>query len=137
MGVIPPFLFFFAGALLMGMSRKEARAPIMLLTPLISFITLLMMGDGASFQASVVGFDLTLFQTGKTSYLFLVLFHIAAFIGGLFSIHKDEPGQHAACLLYAGSAVGAVGAGDLISLCLLYTSPSPRDQRGSRMPSSA
>ena len=24
-----------------------------------------------------------------------------------------------------------------IKLCLLYTSPSPRDQRGSRMPSSA
>ena len=26
---------------------------------------------------------------------------------------------------------------DLLSSCLLYTSPSPRDQRGSRMPSSA
>ena len=26
---------------------------------------------------------------------------------------------------------------DLYSCCLLYTSPSPRDQRGSRMPSSA
>ena len=26
---------------------------------------------------------------------------------------------------------------DLKSACLLYTSPSPRDQRGSRMPSSA
>ena len=26
---------------------------------------------------------------------------------------------------------------DLITICLLYTSPSPRDQRGSRMPSSA
>ena len=26
---------------------------------------------------------------------------------------------------------------ELISVCLLYTSPSPRDQRGSRMPSSA
>ena len=25
----------------------------------------------------------------------------------------------------------------LLDLCLLYTSPSPRDQRGSRMPSSA
>ena len=25
----------------------------------------------------------------------------------------------------------------LLILCLLYTSPSPRDQRGSRMPSSA
>ena len=27
--------------------------------------------------------------------------------------------------------------GDSIKVCLLYTSPSPRDQRGSRMPSSA
>ena len=26
---------------------------------------------------------------------------------------------------------------DIIPACLLYTSPSPRDQRGSRMPSSA
>ena len=26
---------------------------------------------------------------------------------------------------------------DIIATCLLYTSPSPRDQRGSRMPSSA
>ena len=27
--------------------------------------------------------------------------------------------------------------GDVLCVCLLYTSPSPRDQRGSRMPSSA
>ena len=27
--------------------------------------------------------------------------------------------------------------GDVEEACLLYTSPSPRDQRGSRMPSSA
>ena len=26
---------------------------------------------------------------------------------------------------------------DMLKNCLLYTSPSPRDQRGSRMPSSA
>ena len=30
-----------------------------------------------------------------------------------------------------------VGSIACIMLCLLYTSPSPRDQRGSRMPSSA
>ena len=29
------------------------------------------------------------------------------------------------------------GSGELVNACLLYTSPSPRDQRGSRMPSSA
>ena len=37
-----------------------------------------------------------------------------------------------ALLLWAGVLAGA-----LAPACLLYTSPSPRDQRGSRMPSSA
>ena len=64
------------------------------------------------------------------------------------------------CLLVLATCVGSVGvaedwqqfrggtAGKLTSVthpmewdgeknCLLYTSPSPRDQRGSRMPSSA
>ena len=30
-----------------------------------------------------------------------------------------------------------LGEWDQCTICLLYTSPSPRDQRGSRMPSSA
>ena len=35
-------------------------------------------------------------------------------------------------------AVGAENATEALAIaCLLYTSPSPRDQRGSRMPSSA
>ena len=34
-------------------------------------------------------------------------------------------------------AVPAFVAFVLMQICLLYTSPSPRDQRGSRMPSSA
>ena len=32
---------------------------------------------------------------------------------------------------------GMLGMGPFPYACLLYTSPSPRDQRGSRMPSSA
>ena len=31
----------------------------------------------------------------------------------------------------------ATNRSEVLSTCLLYTSPSPRDQRGSRMPSSA
>ena len=34
-------------------------------------------------------------------------------------------------------SVGAIDPGDLILVCLLYTSPSPRDGLLSRMPSSA
>ena len=35
------------------------------------------------------------------------------------------------------STIISVEFADMYSVCLLYTSPSPRDQRGSRMPSSA
>ena len=45
---------------------------------------------------------------------------------------------------YHGHLIGRMVGGQQISgvtgmqiICLLYTSPSPRDQRGSRMPSSA
>ena len=39
--------------------------------------------------------------------------------------------------MLAALAQSPPDAFDLIHTCLLYTSPSPRDQRGSRMPSSA
>ena len=40
-------------------------------------------------------------------------------------------------LLAAGNPKSSTGRLDVFTRCLLYTSPSPRDQRGSRMPSSA
>jgi len=47
-------------------------------------------------------------------------------------------GSLSAQAVQTGSIVGWGGqVGVDISTCLLYTSPSPRDQRGSRMPSSA
>ena len=42
-----------------------------------------------------------------------------------------------AILYTAAPALGMFARYNLINSCLLYTSPSPRDQRGSRMPSSA
>ena len=37
----------------------------------------------------------------------------------------------------SGVRANVLTPGELLRACLLYTSPSPRDQRGSRMPSSA
>ena len=39
--------------------------------------------------------------------------------------------------IVAVSGISASGRADLLSTCLLYTSPSPRDVEESRMPSSA
>ena len=46
-------------------------------------------------------------------------------------------GQHQLLGLKLDQEFGGAGFSNLEYACLLYTSPSPRDQRGSRMPSSA
>ena len=40
-------------------------------------------------------------------------------------------------MMFKGTRRFGKGEVDRLTTCLLYTSPSPRDQRGSRMPSSA
>ena len=65
-------------------------------------------------------------------------------VSGAYNFAADEPHWSATEALIGYARHRSVDAraeditvpGDL-SDCLLYTSPSPRDQRGSRMPSSA
>ena len=63
----------------------------------------------------------------------------AGVTGIRFQGNQDVNG--AGTITFAVNDGGATGSGgalsDSVTICLLYTSPSPRDQRGSRMPSSA
>jgi multicomponent Na+:H+ antiporter subunit D len=59
-------------------------------------------------------------RVDKLSLLFGYVFHLAAFIGLVFAWHVRDTLQHVAALTYAGSAVGAVFAGDLITLFVFW-----------------
>ena len=51
---------------------------------------------------------------------------------------KDARDVFCAMLDYEGAMVlGTASAEEALGICLLYTSPSPRDRQKSRMPSSA
>ena len=54
----------------------------------------------------------------------------------LFALLGTSTQHGSVCGVAAGAGMASV-YGDGLGTCLLYTSPSPRDQRGSRMPSSA
>ena len=58
-------------------------------------------------------------------------------LGELFSYDIVNRGEEIIVAVREGGEDGTVLRREFIDLCLLYTSPSPRDQRGSRMPSSA
>ena len=57
-------------------------------------------------------------------------------IGG-YEAHAQEQDRIDAIRPTIARMLGADPSGDEIALCLLYTSPSPRDREKSRMPSSA
>ena len=68
-----------------------------------------------------------------------VLQHTATHCNTLQHLHAEPVAfaHHSSSLMYWYRVVLSVGSRALDQSCLLYTSPSPRDQRGSRMPSSA
>ncbi|SVB33005.1 uncharacterized protein METZ01_LOCUS185859, partial [marine metagenome] len=54
------------------------------------------------------------------SVLFGYLFNLAAFLGIIYSLHVKDTLQQTVTILYAGSALGAVFAGDLITLLIFW-----------------
>ncbi len=121
---LPPFAAYFAAALLVPFLRGWLRAGVLLLVPVLGALALLGLEPGVHAQVRVMDFTLTVFQVDRLSLLFGYLFNLAAFLAFLFSLHlKREEGaalQHSAGLAYAGSALGAVFAGDLITLFIFW-----------------
>jgi len=121
---LPPFLLLFVGAALAAVTRGTVRKAVLLGVPILGGLNLIGMTEGIHLQWEIVGTTLTPVRVDRLSLLFGYLFHLAAFLGNLFAIHleKEERAttQHTSALLYAGSAVGAVFAGDLVTLFIFW-----------------
>ncbi len=117
---LPPFLIFLVAACLAAVTRGRLRTAIMLATPIVAGALLLQYQHGAHGELALFGYTLTLLRVDKLSLLFGYLFALAAFISFLFAAHLEDTRQHVAGLLYAGSALGAVFAGDLITLFIFW-----------------
>ena len=113
-----PVLPFIVGALLCFVLSGIPRKIVALATPVIGLLALLGLPEGTSFQISFFGFDLILAQVDKLSFLFALLFHIAGIIGVIYALHIKSRLETSSALLYAGSAVATVLAGDLVTLFL-------------------
>jgi len=117
---VAPFLVFFVGAILVGITRGTLRSAVLLAIPLVGGLNVLGLEDGAQTSVALFDYALTVVEVDRLSLLFGYLFHLAAFIGILFSLHIRDTTQHVSGILYAGSALGAVFAGDLITLFVFW-----------------
>ena len=115
-----PALPFFITAVLVAVLRGHLRSIVMLAVPLLGALNLWLAGTGISYSMSFLGYDLTPLRIDDLSILFGYLFHLAAFIAIIFSLHVRDTVQHVSALAYIGGAIGAVFAGDLLSLFVFW-----------------
>lgn len=120
MSNLPPALIIVVGALLIPILRGKLRSTYMLLLPVVGFWNLLQLPEGNSWDLSLFGQTLSLLRVDSLSFLFGVLFHLGAFAAILYSFHIRDGVEQTASVIYVGSALGAVFAGDLITLFVFW-----------------
>jgi multicomponent Na+:H+ antiporter subunit D len=117
---IPPAFIMVAGAILLPFLAKKIRSAAFILFPLASLVLILTMKDGATLNASVMNYELTLLKMDSLSRVFGIIFAFIATAGGVYSYHNKEAGQQVSALLYAGGALGVTFAGDFFTLFVYW-----------------
>jgi len=118
---IPCFLPFFLAALVALVTRGRLRSVSMLVIIALSGLNLWFFGPNEfEVRLQLFGFELVPYRVDRLSLLFGYIFHIATLIAVLFALHLRDTTQHVSGLIYAGSAVGAVFAGDLLTLFIFW-----------------
>ncbi len=110
----------FVGALLALVTRGKLRAALMLAAPIVGGIFLYNLAPEAMVRSEFLGMELVPVRVDAMSRMFGYLFHIAAFIGIIYSLHVKKTAQLVCSIAYAACAVGAVFAGDLLTLFLFW-----------------
>ena len=120
MSNVIPFLPLMLGALAALLLRGWIRNIIMLAAPVLGALNLMGLEHGVFWTMEFMGYALEPVKVDKLSLMFGYLFHLAALIAIIYALHVKDTVQHVAGLAYAASAVGAVFAGDLLTLFVFW-----------------
>jgi multicomponent Na+:H+ antiporter subunit D len=118
--VTPAAPILFAGALAALLPSHAARKSLMLLAPVAALWLWVQASFGLYGVFEVANFELVTYRFDGLSRVFGLVFIIACFLNGLYALHERSRLQDAAALIYAGAGLGAVFAGDLITLFMFW-----------------
>lgn len=117
---VPPVIIFVVGALLVPFIKGSWKSAFLLAIPVVGFLNLISIGEGTHWVVGFLDYRLVFGRVDRLSLLFGYIFHIISFIAILYSLHVKDNLQLMAGLVYAGSALGAIFAGDLLSFFVFW-----------------
>lgn len=116
----PVGLTLVIGGALAAVTRGRLRGAVTIVAPLLLLAQLVALVPGDYAQLHMLGRTLVLMHVDRLSLLFGYVFAIATLLGAIYMLHVDDMAQRAAAPIYAGCAVAAVFAGDLLSLFVFW-----------------
>ena len=117
---INPAFLFILGSFLIPILKGRVKHTFLLLVPAVAFLDVVLMSQGTYGAVQFLGMDLIFGKVDRLSLVFAHVFTLMAFIGVLYSLHVKDDGQHVAAYLYMGSSLGAIFAGDYVTLFLFW-----------------
>lgn len=116
----PPGLVLLLGAFLLPVVGRNVRSILILGLPLVTLGLIWSLPIGSFAILSMFDYQLVLMRVDSLSRLFATIFSIMTFAGGLYALNQKSVMELVAVFVYAGSAIGAVFSGDLISLFIFW-----------------
>ena len=121
MSSLPPGSIVLFGALLLALLQGKWLKIVSVGLPIASFIHLLACHpDGHVVSSQLFDMQLTPIRVDKLSLVWGYVFHIAAILATIYGMHVRDRTHHLCAAAYVGSAIGAVFAGDLLTLFVYW-----------------
>ena len=117
---VHPGLVLIVGAWLVPLLHGNARRAAMVLVPAAALAACFVLEPGTYGAIRVLGQELVFGRVDRLSLVFAYVFALLALVGMIYALHVNDDAQHVAALTYAGAALGAVFAGDFLSLFLFW-----------------
>ena len=115
-----PAVILFAGGLLLRLVPARLRTGYLLLVPILAFVRTLALTKGVFGEVQFLEWKLVFGRVDGLSNVFGYIMSLMCILGTLYGLHVKDNAQHLTAWVYAGSAMGAIYAGDFLTLFLFW-----------------
>jgi multicomponent Na+:H+ antiporter subunit D len=117
---VHPSLILLAGAALLPLVPSSFKKPYLLFVPLLVFARTLSLTSGSFGHVDFLDWTLVFGRVDKLSLVFGYIMSLMCILGTLYGLHVKENAQHIVAWVYVAGSIGAIYAGDFLTLFLFW-----------------